>query len=518
MSRNILSYLDSTRPEISDFLRENTLDDLLNVKGKDGITFLCPSDDYFNKISRASCDDAAEMIAALVIKIPLQTPRDWRGLEDIPNSQYPQQRVPFESVKGSVIHLTGATATLDVGFVDESKNKNLAVYTLVGEVAPTTDKPSAHAHIKHSKKPVAPPKPAPVISSLRRRIIANIEKQTYEYYQSRDPYERPRNAYNVALNSLINFIITQPWTESKQEKQRLLLQNVLPIAIYAPFDLYLILEPFGPMSADYLIPDEVVVDWNRAGECSGPYPGVARAFHDQLMSLKEASELGDGAAIYTRRPELIRTIEAARVGQMETTAVKARESTTAMCALYNKLYDANKIGDVSNVYPKTIAEIYRIPLMKQMHDELRFYTYDAYNTLNSKSYFESEIFRDIIERIHSMLRSPTEPRLRIFDPRRIKDALAPTAERDEVVLFVNSTMFLSMPMTTADTALFSKGITAKPTPTNRKFWNIQRAIEAVHTFTPTDKKKSDLYTRIARESQDGETRKLARELLGGYDD
>ena len=157
----------------------------------------------------------------------------------------------------------------------------------------------------------------------------------------------------------------------------------------------------------------------------------------------------------------------------------------------------NTIGGIGPVLPAGLAQIYKNePALKMLQDDLRYYTYCAFSMLerNFDLGYYNELLNVIGECMYAASVEEMRSQQRILNKSVMKYMIQPSDLIAQVKSFVNSTMFLYVPMTREESAELTKSSIHRPDPDSRIVWNMS----------------ADIYTRHKRvlETSDPELEKL----------
>lgn len=465
----ITNYLDATDPSLMTIIHGLCADGYFNPKGKNGITFLLPTDKafratleklaYSDKIEDA--DKARDMLAALVIRDVFKSPSDWKSRE-VANSLLPPQVVEVDSATAKeVVFKSGARAQIDEKFKDSSKKQNLAVWKLSGEIPVTTDRPAQN----QQKRKKGSYDPGPLSQTTERHKIALVVENDYAMqYQSKKSHD----VFCEYSLSLLKYI-------RDEHKDENTLLNVLPMLAFDQLDFYFLVEPHRK-SGEFLLSDSIINGWwsqhrQLTGiECS--------KLIEELQQLK-----GKEGLVYTDRKRLIEKIASLRQKLFQSITSRPRDIVTELSKCYAELETENKIGGEGPVFPSYLAEFYRKnPGLKMLHDELRYVAHGRFKQLESDySVHElGNLFNYIGECLHED-DSGRPSVMKILNANMVKYQIQPTQLIQEIKLFIGSTCFLHffMPLNEA-LNIQSKYSLTRPDPNNPLLYNIAADVLVKH--------------------------------------
>ena len=476
---SIGKYIAKTDPKLYELLEDACLTGLFNSGGKTGITFLRPTDkawrkkfeDLVHSSTVGSKPAAEDMIRALVFRGIFKKGRDWIEQKDnIPNALFPSQHVPVKSANDKeVLFESGARAEPDHGFTDDSRKKNLAVWTLVsGDIPVTTDRPAKY--VPPTKRGQYEPEPS--LTSSRRFQIGKIVETEYardELNRRQSGSHNPSQCYLKYTLSLVNYLIN---TDNLKTLKSLALPNIS----YDKFDFYVLVEPHTA-AGPYLLDDGIIEGW-WADTSSRMFD--IDAMKNTAMKMQCTPVPDCPCALYKSRGSLLEEIHRVRNAIRHG---RPLESAKSIVEEYKRLESSNTIGAIQHAIPSDLASYFASkPGLKLTHDELRYITYLRFAKLESASAFDLGDFNYITNYIGDRLHAATETartNLRtLVNPVTLQTHIRPKEQLTEIGIFVNSTMFMFIPQCLEDT----RGVTTKYTVERpylggpHKFFNIQEAI------------------------------------------
>jgi hypothetical protein len=475
---SIGKYISKVDPKLYELLDDACLVGLLNPGSKTGITFLHPRDAAWRKKFESlihsntvgSKPAAEDMVRALIIRDTLKTGRDWMAKrENIPNSLFPFQHVAVKSANDKeVMFESGAKAVTDPNFTDDSRKQNHAVWTLVsGEIPVTTDKPAKSPAGKSGKyEPEAP------LANSRRFQIGRLVETEYaqdELNRRASGSHSPSQCYLKYTLSLVNHLL-------RAGLESVVYGCVLPNISFDKFDFYVLVEPHSA-SGPYLLDNATIESW--WADASSRVFDIT-ALKAKVLQMQSSANQHCNCAVYNSRGGLLDAIHHVR-----TTILNGRrlESATKIVEAYKHLESSNSIGGSANVFPMEIAAHYQAHAgLKLTQDELRYITYLRFQTLEASPQFDLGAYNYILNYIGDRLHAPNEASrssLRtIINPAALQYHIKPKEQITEIAFFVNSTMFMFVPQSSAETLSISpKSVVDRPHfGGSNRFFNIQQAI------------------------------------------
>jgi hypothetical protein len=480
----IIHYLEANDPGLAELMRATCADMTLgSTRGKPGITLLSPDKDYRAKIEKlayssdpADATKACDMLNALILRDVFKDGNKFmKQRSNIPNSLYPSQHVGVtRGSSKSVEFESGASATLDAGFLDSSKKSNLAVWNLKGEIPVTSDKPAKIERMQRGgPKGAKGDKTGSYMPTsehsqrLRYQIALAVEN---EYMlcrmQNSASGKHAEDPYVAKSMSLAAHLM--------KEDPDLFEKSILPLISFDKLDFYLMVEPHNN-SGNYLIHDAALETWWNSRS-----PASVGSTCKKIQAL-----IGD-------QSDNLAEIDVVRKRLCELVDAKPRACVDAIEAEYATKYSGGS-------------------QLKLIQDTLRYVSHCAFTQLESGS-FDSGRFNEIVNMIGECMYeagSGTHTG-NLLNKASIKYSIAPTEKIEEVKQFINSTMFMYIPMTEAD-AQSVKGSVSRPEPGSGGVWNIEKDLYVQHTRLLTE---SDTELEALLEKVDPEIRVKLKAKLG----
>ncbi len=474
---SIGKYIARVDSELYDWMEEGCMTHLLDMPAKTGLTFLHPkSPEWRSKFSGliATNKTAAEdMFRTLVLRDTFKTGRDWTSKrENVANSLFPFQQVGVKSSNDKeVVFESGARAVLDPNFIDDSRKKNLAVWTLIsGEIPITHDKPARLSNHPSNKTGMYEPT-GPQKSSLRFQIGQIVENE----YAREELNRRAGNSHTPSMCfvkyalSIVNYLV-------HTGNDHTVYDVVLPNIAFDNMDFYYLVEPHNAHGS-YLLDDHTIQGWWAD---AGSRRFDIQDLKEKIMMI-QCKNNSSSAAIYSQRGALVSAIHEIRVKILHG---RAMESADAIVAAYKHMEVSNSIGSVNNVYPDGLARHFSAnPGLKLTQDELRYIMYLQFQDLEADHSFDVGRFNYMMNYIGDRLNASNETsraNLRtLVNPSTLKTHIRPKEQSTEIGLFVNSSMFMFVPMSADEThAAGTKHTLTRPRPGANRFYNIQQAIHS----------------------------------------
>lgn len=501
--KSIVEYLEKNDPVIATLLKDTCADYSLNIKGKQGITFLVPKDASFRaKLNDLAYSDntddvnkACDMLNALIIPDILKSTIDWMNKrDDIPNSL--RQAIEVDGISGRDIKLkNNARVSLEPKFVDGSKKQNLSIWNLSGGEIPTDGKPSQFKYAQKTKGKKTKSGGVSVsnnnpISGLRKQIAIEVENaymfdrigrtmggsRKYSGDSSHSSEKKERDIYLEYTLNLINFIV------NVKGDLALFYGRILPLVSFQKVDFYNFIEPHKNCG-QYIVPDYVINEWYSV---KNSHNFNMQKIIDQIGEHLTIAGKTEQVKCYSDRMAILTAIDSSRMKIMQSSQTRPREIVDHIGKVYDDLSTNNRIDGLTNIYPPDLANIYASEKgLKLMQDELRFLTFLMFETLENSGYFERSRFEEIIGMISDYMYSQSsedrERVLKLLNKNTIKYLISPTEKVNEIRIFVNSTYFLYIPLSPNEIANFPhKHTVVRPDPNNLTIYNINKAVFLKH--------------------------------------
>lgn len=520
----IIDYVSAVDPELAEIIRGTCTDLTLgSLRGKPGITFLMPQDKAFRKkladhaysTKIEEANTASDMINALIIRDVFKSPSDWMAKkDDIPNSLLPPQHVAVDSVSGNeIIFAGGAKAVLDTDFKDASRKSNLAVWKLTGEIPVTTDKPAKLKYAQKSGRKTGS-YDAPTEPTERYKIGLAVENAyvLHELSRRSGAAGHHDHIYLKYILSLIHYII------NVRRDVSLVYDKILPILSCDNIDFYFIVEPhkFG---GNCLLDDMLIHEWWMNKDLNFDMGKLLNDIDNMLNSG------GDQCLIYSNRAAVLDKIDELRSKLCEQVNARPKNCIEDISKEYEELEKNNTIGGLGPIYPAPLFEYYsRESGLKMLQDDLRYISYGAFKSLEQQPQFDMGRFHELTNIIGDYLYASTaEDRLKVsqfLNKNSIRFQINPIEKVQDVKTFINSTLFLYIPITRAEAdSLKQKNTIIRPKPTDNIMYNIQKGIYTSHrrlfvdSTGAADMNIANILKSLDVEKLDPELRELLKQKL-----
>lgn len=470
----IYDYIQQVDPELAKIMHMVCVEGSL-IGRKHGVTFLHPKDkdvrDKLKKLASSQdpdkANEAGDMLNAMILRDTFKTSQDWMDKQSrIPNSLYPSQHVEVDKVTSKeVIFKSGAKATLDEKFIDASKKRNLAVWTLTGSI-PLNGTPLAKDEPKTaSKKKTGNYEPGVALTWGIRFKIAVAVENTYALQRAERSLgvnRRPRDAYSDAVLSLVHHVLIH------DDNMELFMDRILPMISFDKFDFYALIEPHT--SGPFLLETSLIQSWWDAR--------TTTIWDCKLVTsaiMKQLDVARGTCAIYSNRQAIFKELVDIRADIDRASKARPRDFVNIVSGYYKTLEQTNKIGRISNVFPKGVAEYYAAhPGLKMRHDEMRYVTYVKFANIENRK-FDYGAYHELVNLIGNTLHDKSST---LFNPNTIKYAIDAGNIIREINIFVYSTMFMYFPSKASETV--GKTVITRPEPYQCLLYNISKCLVDKH--------------------------------------
>jgi hypothetical protein len=480
----IIDYVEKKDSELAELFKATCADmSLGSLRGKPGITLLMPTDASFKKklselvysSDPAQASKACDMLNALILRDVFKTPSDFRG-KQVANSLYPSQLIAAK-VEGNKVSFGSAHAVVDSEFKDSSKRQQLAVWKLSGEIPVTTDQPAKLEPSGYSKKGKGKGKTGGYMPSseqsrtLRWQIAVVVEN---EYAMERLKVESGSAVSDCPyLKYTLSLLL---WLEKNAPEQ---LENVLPLVAFDKLDLYLLLEPHKSGGV-YLLSDSSVDAWWNArplvSDCSS---GIAKV--NELLN-------NGSAAVFTNRKGILSAVQSLRKPALDQLNAQPRKAVEMLEEIYMKVSASNSIEGVKGVWPEQLAALYKSqPRLKMLQDDLRYVTFTAFAQLEESKQFDHGKFNEVVNLIGEGLHAFTDEEVSracvVLSKNPLRFGIDISSRVAEISKFINSTVFLFVPLTNAEANELPKTVINHPRggeSLNKMLLNFQKAVYTRH--------------------------------------
>jgi len=332
--------------------------------------------------------------------------------------------------------------------------------------------------------------------AMREQIAAEVENL---YYQQRSALRRSAkpsiDSYLDCVLSLVSFILSK--TDQKTI-QSVLVNRMIPLISFTPIDFYFFVEPHKNSPADnYIIPSHIIRDWS---ENRPPF--------DIRKTIADIFGLIDRSANHESHLNLIDESRRAisRYNQPRKLPQIIIENYERVCK------------NASKLFPDQLAEIYaKDPMRKLIEDEMRFYSFINFERFNSSDDLNKNSFRAIIGNIRQQFTTlyganrGTDGGLRIISAKVLENMIDPRDKVHEIKTFVNSTMFIYIPLSQERLKYFEDDVVRMPLPGDDNLYNPSRLV-IMRMLSNIDKMKVTI-----KGTNGNQTLELLHNLIEQYD-
>lgn len=434
--------------------------------GSAGVTLIIPSNKVIESIRDAAFSSSAEevgkgcdMILSHLMRKAVKTPREWLA-DDISDMRYPSQQITAK-VSGSNVELqargaTYATIKQDPDFKLGFRS-NIAVWLLTdGHMRSETDLPAKprvrqRGQGRGSAKGVRAGGDvsggydlAQAHADSDRFKIAILAENEF-VLQHMDPSK----AKDVC--PFLNYVMSFAHFMHDHHIEEFI-QCVLPLIHFRATDFYFLFEPHRVVAPDmFLVPSEYISEWWSSFQYQSQVQMDPMAFRAWIDTCLAEAPSHDQSAIYTNPTALVKAIDEIRTS-LTPAIVSAAGAVRAIHGVYQTFVSKNEAGEIANVFPQRLIAYYQTNhLYKLMHDELSFVIEPL--MIRVCKAFDVQRFRDIIKIIgnamHANTQQEVERMLPLLSPDKLTSGIATEGLLAEITVFVNSTMFLWIPLSTA---------------------------------------------------------------------
>ncbi len=511
----IMHYVEEKNPTLADILRTTCHDmTLSSFRGKGGITLLMPDDALVKEIKKLvdstdpdEADKGANMIAALILRDVYKTGSDFtRG--EVANCLWKPQVVKVKSASGNKVEFeNGASAEKASDFIEmagDKKRKKIEVWRYKGAHFGLNGKeatlPDPRERGSFKKTGSYEPTQAQLNGTRFKLMLAVEQEYVHRIISSNFFTNGGMNAYCEASIGLLAYL---------KKTNETLYFELLGLVAFDNLDFYFLVQPH--VQGDYLIDDDTLSAWvaSRRSAATNTMKDLSMIRSD-LKSHKE----GHGKVLSDRNAVLD------KIDSLRSTAISAVGDNFRGCfarieEMYSKLETDNSIGGLVDVFSNTLHEFFKGRSgTKMLYDDVRYIAYQRFHHLEHSGYrFDFGEFNALVNFIGDALscadKTARLKNLHIFNKERIKYLIAPTMERDEALCFVNSTMFLCVPVLSGDK--LGRNVSIKPRPGKiGSLFNIHAAIEERY-----DHMAAATYTNMTNEVallNDAQRKELLKQL------
>lgn len=470
---NILRYIEKNRDdkEFIDLIDDKCMRGMFKPRGRNkfGVTLLYPvsgssyreklfTNAYSDKID--DHEESRKMLNRIVLRDKFKSIDEWkRKQDDVPNMA--NKHTPIDKITDSAVYFKGGGyATLDTNFRDESQHKNLAVWNLHGDL-PESTKDATFKHIREQKQKFSKrkkPTRAPISrskalktgsyeitpsmsQSLRLKIAIAVENA---YVLNKLSGEK-RDAFCEYTLNFANYMMIN--------HKEIFFQRVLPLISFDKIDFYFLIEPHK-YTDDHLIDEEIIQNWwSNKDLHSFDMDTVKKQIQHCLDNPIDSCK---NVMIYNNRTKLIDEIDKLRADITELfTNGNFPPALDAVSKHYTSLETSNKIGDCENVLPSDLFEYYQHEEgLKLIQDELRYLAYLEFKELEKPKQFNINRYNYLLNIIGEFLFADSiEERAKqskLLNKKIIRYSIQPKEKIENATIFINSTMFLQIPLTEND--------------------------------------------------------------------
>jgi hypothetical protein len=480
--RSIVDFIEHADSELYDIIHTLVIEYKFSQKDKKGVTFLLPRDPEFRKFlagltSTGDTGDeetAIKHLSALIIYEPIKNPNEFKKMDELVNAL--GQIVEVDSRRtnlSEVVFKNGAKAVINEAFQDGCKRDNIHVYDLVKGRLPI-DAPMAKT--KSTRKPrqrerksedSSEPKK---LNSLRFALGAEVEN-SYIYRRRTQP---GADEYRDVVLSFLDFLFTYP---DRKIADPILYERVLPLVSKQwAADFYILFEPRSVCS-EYIIPESILDEWLSVRKRRSKVN--VKTVMSSLDCALDTARIQSG--VYGNRINILNAIDDIR---REIEDLDFRDLVSKCRSEYQKIVNTNAIGDVKNVYPNTLINLYRRDKdSKLLEDEFRQYLLLEFLQLERLSGNELTIqFGELLEKINEYLVNyidngyvPAINRLRLLNPETARCSNS-DIKRHLANEFIRSSNFIHIPLSSRD--LLSQDFPheeytiSRPVDDKFNYWNI----------------------------------------------
>ncbi len=412
----IIDYIHSKNTDLADIIRYTCADMTLNsTRGRNGVTFLMPSDDYIKEIQKLAFDSDLEvvekadrMIHSLILSGVYLKPSDMQEDKYLANCVMPPQALEIKKVDGNKVYFTDSVyAEPDKDF--KCLKKKFAVWKLHGKMPIMTRDaerrplftPARHQErSEHKKNERAKPKSGMYenadYNQERMKIIITIENLYLAREQQRRKITMSRHCdvYFCYSMSLLCFLHDKDVNTFNKAMWKISGDKT---------DMYYLLEPHS--NKEHLVSDDLIMDWwksNQDYECAD----INKAKKCISKWLKDNE--------------------------------KERLSKREAAASFRNNTDANMKGLLAQ-----IESVYKNNPNKLMEDELRYLAAQLFCRFEADNHCDIGKFNFIANYIGDIMHKGTPT---LTDINALRNTMLPIEKLTEIKRFVNSSWFMYVPI------------------------------------------------------------------------
>lgn len=339
---SIQKWISDEDENLADSIRDLCMVSQLTAReGSRGVTFLYPSEAVRKEIRSASRSDtpqrAIDLIQAHIV------PAFMGSSAAFTPGMGTKARVQLgvENVEGGAVKLANGAVLKPAPSFKALNRDNIAVWLVSKGEVPLTGEPFDIASLRVSK-PKTGGRDGGGGAGLRASIMDKIEKEYSSKIENKDAH--PDNVFTENLMGLMD-CMADPSHDFEDD-----LVKALCVLDPNPLCLYLLVEP--GRSGGHFISDAAIEAWG-GNKFSGAPPALVK-LHANPMKTMVAASTGDAASasIFTNPRGVWDAACARRDELLQNPSVN---SPAAITALYKNVVEANKIGNVKNVWPPAVA-------------------------------------------------------------------------------------------------------------------------------------------------------------------
>lgn len=492
--REILDFIDEYQPELRDVIDTLYQADLYQKRPR-GMTLLVP---YDQKTVDKLCDcaysgdpaltqQAVDMLCSMLLIDCFKTPADFmHKKDDIPNSL--RQKLEIESIKGTtIIFKCGAKIIPDKRFMDDSEEKNLAVWRITeGEIP--LDLPKASLKYLNKKKSTPETENTVCRSSLRLNLTRTVEGQYITTMLNRSQYNRspPKYVdvdspsgvvngtpygqhvipqYDPFFDNVMSFL---SWIFRQEHYHELVVTRIIPMLSFDKTDFFILFEPYKT-TGEYLIRDSIIKEWQRVQKPPNRTEviniiesiltlklvgGINPKLHPMVKSLI-AHARETGALMYSNQQGALTSINEKRNMLLDSRISPARY-VDAIKKSYVEIFK-------DNIIPENLKLFYGKPENKLAEDEFRFVVFQRFHALERAFDFDRREFETLLSLINTYTNRSTYRFILLVNPAQIG---TPQEKIAQMKIFIKSSTYFHIALAGDTLKNYPhEYIVTKPTPT-----------------------------------------------------
>lgn len=439
----IYQWIEAHDKALAEAIRDLCMEGALSPKRKTGITFIYPTTSQRKQIIKDTYSSdpikAIQQLDAHILRTALVPGCDFQKIISCRLGIIIKIKNHTDT---EIILENGAKIVIAEDFIPLQKD-NIAVWLLESGEMPTEGE-EIDQKIVHGRGEITDPQPVRHKSSARA-ILATTVEQSYNDCMRTD-HCRSFDPYLSHVVSLLNFL---------KLHHKTVLNSILPLIDRDPIvTFYLLLEPYKTTN-DHLLGDVLLFGakgWNGAQI----YEGAVEEFYQYFNDLGDATEESatDRAGhktiplIFSNVGMVRRNIDITRIALLghEGDRVNKIATPQAVRTFYEILSSTNTIADAHCVFPDDTLR--QVPKLKKLwQDELRFVLHAALQELRHRPY-SKETYETILKMLRFDRRGDDYAReSSLTDALRLHNNIAPQAEFELMLRFINSSDYLYIPVT-----------------------------------------------------------------------